>query len=78
LIVNIKCLTKAKWITEKIRAMFHRDIKKILWKVEDKDSLTTTDDAPIEWEDVHIVYCVAQQTPFEATDEQGVWHYFSC
>ncbi|CAF0990251.1 unnamed protein product [Rotaria sordida] len=40
--------------------------------------LTTINDAPFESEDFYIVYCVAQQTRFEATAEQGFVVLLDC
>lgn len=46
--------------------------EKLLSKGDNESPLTVIDDVPIELEDVHIVYRVAQQTRYEATAEKGV------
>lgn len=61
-----------KSITEKIRGMSDSDIDKLLSKGDNESPLTVIDDVPIELEDVHVVYRVAQQTRYEATAEKGV------
>ena len=65
-------------VQEKIRAMTDADIEQLLSKGESASPLTTLEDVPVEFEDVHILYRVAKQTQFEATAEQGVRTDCSC
>ncbi|CAF3852364.1 unnamed protein product, partial [Rotaria magnacalcarata] len=66
-----KAGSKVKSVTEKIRGMSNTDVEKLLLKGEGESPLTVIDDVPIEFEDIHIVYRVAEQTQYEATAEQG-------
>ncbi|CAF5187190.1 unnamed protein product, partial [Rotaria magnacalcarata] len=47
------------------------DVEKLLLKGEGESPLTVIDDVPIEFEDIHIVYRVAEQMQYETTAEQG-------
>ncbi|CAF5128278.1 unnamed protein product, partial [Rotaria magnacalcarata] len=47
------------------------DVEKLLLKGEGESPLTVIDDVPIEFEDIHIVYRVAEQIQYETTAEQG-------
>lgn len=65
-------LAKVKSITQFIRDMSNADIEQLLTKDLQQTPLMIIEDIPIDYEDLHILYRVAQQTRFEATAEQGV------
>ncbi|CAF4446091.1 unnamed protein product [Rotaria sp. Silwood2] len=77
-ILGKKFGVKVKQISEKLRQLSHADIEKLLSKSQDESPLTMLDDVPIEWEDIHIVYRVGQETRFEATAEQGFVVLLDC
>ncbi|CAM4845574.1 unnamed protein product, partial [Rotaria magnacalcarata] len=70
-ILGKKAGAKVKAITEKFRGMSNTDVEKLLLKGEGESPLTVIDDVPIEFEDIHIVYRVAEQIQYETTAEQG-------
>ncbi|CAF1954063.1 unnamed protein product [Rotaria magnacalcarata] len=70
-ILGKKAGAKVKAITEKFRGMSNTDVEKLLLKGEGESPLTVIDDVPIEFEDIHIVYRVAEQMQYETTAEQG-------
>ena len=52
--------------------MTDNEIEQLLSKDPNESPLTVIEDIPIEFEDIQIVFNVAQQTQYEAQAEQGV------